>query len=794
MSSEYSSPEFLLVLKPRKKDGSPDGYRLEAYPYPFVEGTSPLASAPVPSLDTSALRERLTHLFQGKDASLPALGDFLARWLFFSPEGTTTLNPVGTIVTRLQGSVPIPQVFWQLDPELQDTYPEFQGGYVPFEALRHSRVLPLQVIRGSAGPVRGVEGLNLSGEPLAVAGRLRVLLAYANPSTDPTGRFPPLPRLHDHFQALRTALDPLIHDGLVFLEVLSNPTPEALRTQVGQFNPHVLVYAGHGYHEAHTRGGLVCVHAGEPALLPFAELASTLGSLAEPALRLGVFIACRSFAAAPLLLRVGVPAVVAMQRLGMCDFPLAGMRSFAGAFFRKLGHLEPLGEAYAAGVSQLAEDAPAAAAMPTWWLAGAHDRLFASAEERFRALYLDALLGKPEVALLPFPDVDDGIAFENLYVDQAVVEEQREKPAESASPEADQAMQRAVDQEVVKQVEVDLWEKLQSRHRVRVEAPAWMGKSTLCRWVVHQCHDPKSWLPIFVRFSDLASSGQSLLSYLCEDYAEWLGLEGREIEVELPDGRKESRSLGRWLYDRWQAGQALLVLDGADEEFDRVRRHQVLSSLPDSKQGAARARVLLTSRPLGEGGVLGFETLALRAFGRPQIERLVRCCGEALEEEERAEGFIQALGQVADGQAMELASRPGHLVQMLATYLHEGVVLTAEAELMDRVADRRFAITGRVTQSLNPDKPVYKRQMAEELAFHFLFCRGGKPLNWLKLTELAGHALQGVGYTGTLAERDILLEDLGRNSGFLRPTSRQTWSSNRCPGCNSSPPAIPLAS
>src|SRR5262245_11529205 len=70
----------------------------------------------------------------------------------------------------------------------------------------------------------------------------------------------------------------------------------------------------------------------------------------------------------------------------------------------------------------------------------------------------------------------------------------------------------------------DLFQSLQHQHRVIVEADAWTGKSTLCRWVIRECLDNKSkhlrstrhrpWVPIFIRFQDLSQSGLHIEEYL----------------------------------------------------------------------------------------------------------------------------------------------------------------------------------------------------------------------------------------------------------------------------------------
>jgi len=180
---------------------------------------------------------------------------------------------------------------------------------------------------------------------------------------------------------------------------------------------------------------------------------------------------------------------------------------------------------------------------------------------------------------------------------------------------------------------------------------------------------------------------------LQEEYTRWLGLEGRQLEVELPDGSKQYLSVGGWLFNLWQAGRALLILDGADEEFDKAKREKALASLPATQQRAINPRVLLTSRPLGDGEVLGFEKLELNEFEQRQIEDLVRRCGKVLGEQGKAEQFIKETRQAEKMRALQLAARPGHLVHMFATYVQDGVLFTAEEDLMKRVAEKRFAVT-----------------------------------------------------------------------------------------------------
>jgi hypothetical protein len=404
-------------------------------------------------------------------------------------------------------------------------------------------------------------------------------------------------------------------------------------------------------------------------------------------------------------------------------------------------------------------------------------------------IYLQALLTKPEVARVLFPEMTEGVTLGKLYVAQKVEEERRIKvEAESRGAPADpeHTLYTTVMQEVIKQVEVDLWKTLQDQHWVVVEAPAWTGKSTLCRWVTHACQQHTTWLPIYVNFRDFAQSGKSIQRYLDDDYTEWLALaHHHHIAVELPSGEQQQLSLGRWLYDQWQAGQALLILDGADEEFVREQRDNAFRRLPTSQQQTTRPRVLLTSRPLPELGALGFHKVTLKAFDGAQTDALVRRCGELLGEQAKAERFITELHESANGNTRDLASRPGHLVQLFTTYVRDHVLLHFEDDLMQRVAERRFAVTGRVTPPLTSDNPVHKRHVIEAVSFHLLFCRQGHSQTREQMLKLVGGVLAEAQENGMplYSPKDTfkMLEDLSRNSSFLKQSHTKTYDCESVP-------------
>jgi tetratricopeptide (TPR) repeat protein len=598
------------------------------------------------------------------------MGDYLAEWLFMKQSNTTgqerQYNAVGERLRERLARIHREQrlrLWICVDEELLGLL-EFRG-YLPFECLEHNRFLPVRVVRGVVSREDKRLFTPTFAQPLEVVdSKLRVLLVYANPDADkvpPRSPYPHMRDLYRHFEALYGPLDPLVYEKKLFIESLRNPTPEKLKDGLTRVNPHVLVFVGHGY--GSISGGLVLIKDGAPEPWPFPELVKAIKETPEPALSLVVFIACQSFAAAPsLLVAVGVPAVEAMQPLMHRDFPERSVPVFAGAFFGKLAYLSSITDAHTAACRALEiNDIPASALMPILWLATAEDRLFASPQVWSSNDYLEALLGKPEVALLPLPGVEGGVKFGALYVDQTVVEKRKK---------------RSVSSEHV--VKVNLWEALKEHRRIKVEAPARMGKSTFCQWVVQNCFGQIECLPILIDFRDFAQSGKSIQQYLDEDYTDWLALRGHQIEVELTDGSKKRLSFGEWLFDRWQAGGALLILDGADKESDRERRDKALASLPATKEHKAHPYVLLTSRPLGDEGPLGFKKLELKEFEPKQIENLVRRFGKVSDEKEKAKQFVKEIHQPGKVRELQQAVRPGYLVRMFATYVREGTIRVAE--------------------------------------------------------------------------------------------------------------------
>jgi len=600
MPPEKPYVDVCLMLKPQTEESG--GYVLEAYEALQTESTPPRASATLlslSSLDSSCWAGALKSICGGDSRGLQQMGNYLAEWLFIHQPGTTP-NAVGTYLQERSAHIKRPQhlrVWLRLDRALPHRN-EFRRGFLPLESLEHNSIVPVRVLRGV------VSGASTS-QPLEVADKLRVLLVYANPAEDkapPGSPYPHLQGLRQHFDLLCRTLEPLVFEEALFREVLHSPAPEQLQAALTRLNPHVLVFVGHGY--STDGGGLVCVRNGVPEEWAFPELVQAIHASQEPALRLGVFMACRSFVAAPSLLTAGVPVVLAMQPLADTDFPEQSVPVFAGSFFRVLAYLGPISDAYENACRALASsEMPVAALMPTLWLATPYDNIFASPEERLRARYLDALGEKLPMPLPPSPIVAGEANFSTVYVDQSGIEERQavhSTPTHDAAPAA-QATGATGIQGGVQRVQVDLWEALTAYHRMVLVDPAWREQHVFYQWIAQQCFEQTGWLPILVNLRDFIRRRTTLRRYLAHSYAESLGLKGYHIEVRQPHKRKQRRSVGHWLLNLWQAGEALLILDGVDTRVTPELRDKVLSLLPAARLSAVRPYVLWTSDALGEG-------------------------------------------------------------------------------------------------------------------------------------------------------------------------------------------------
>jgi outer membrane protein assembly factor BamB len=175
---------------------------------------------------------------------------------------------------------------------------------------------------------------------------LHMLVVPASPED-----MPPL-AVENEVALLRQAVQPLVDENLLAIEVLSPPTVRALRTFLVDRPCHILHFIGHG--GLNQGGGYIAFENAErkPRYLYASELKVLFS---DTSLRLVVLAACLSardvsaegapgrayLGVAPAIVDAGVPAVVAMQ----FSLPDLGGRVFAHDFYKMLARHEPVEEA-----------------------------------------------------------------------------------------------------------------------------------------------------------------------------------------------------------------------------------------------------------------------------------------------------------------------------------------------------------------------------------------------------------------------------------------------------------------
>jgi hypothetical protein len=153
---------------------------------------------------------------------------------------------------------------------------------------------------------------------LLVEPPLRILAVISTPKG-----YRELAEADEEWRRLVAALEPLLRRGLIEVERLERPTPEALEARLRNGQPvHILHFVGHGgFSELRGEGVLVFEdEAGNGVPMGGPSLAYLLQD--HPSLRLAVLNACNGARAshentfagtAQVLVQRGVPAVIAMQ-------------------------------------------------------------------------------------------------------------------------------------------------------------------------------------------------------------------------------------------------------------------------------------------------------------------------------------------------------------------------------------------------------------------------------------------------------------------------------------------------
>jgi hypothetical protein len=193
--------------------------------------------------------------------------------------------------------------------------PQLAG--LPWEYLYDAEGRGFLALSGRTPVVRYLE-LSEGLGTLLVEPPLRILAVISTPKG-----YRELAEADEEWRRLGAALEPLQRKGLIEVERLERPTPEALEARLRNGQPvHILHFVGHGgFSELRGEGVLVFEdEAGNGVPMGGPTLAYLLQD--HPSLRLAVLNACNGARAshentfagtAQVLVQRGVPAVIAMQ-------------------------------------------------------------------------------------------------------------------------------------------------------------------------------------------------------------------------------------------------------------------------------------------------------------------------------------------------------------------------------------------------------------------------------------------------------------------------------------------------
>lgn len=653
----------------------------------------------------------------GQDG-LQAYGNTFAQWLFGDEIQVGALNPIGE---HLRESAPVAnkalrvRLLVCVEPSLLRTIDFRDLGF--FQCLSANTMVPLEAVRS----VVKENGTSHPGEALSrppVADQLRVLVVLSNPDERPENTAASsehLPSLEEDFTGLIKSLEPLQRDGAIFLNVLRQASGAMLEACLQDFNPHVFVFLGHGYHDA-GGSGLVCVEQGLARRWDYDRLQHSHGAISGGAdLRLVVLVACRSFIAAPELLARGIPAVVGMQKYGGRDFPSAGVAPFAVPFFTALSDFVPVTSAFAKGVeglrvtawqdealkpvSQVAQSHDehdveeerryfrAAAVMPTLWLAGNEDQLFAESERRLRTSYRTALSGK--LTTCEWSGRPGHLPLMQVFV---------------PPPLLDTGTGQGVDLETTL-----------SRNRALVlQGSEWSGKTTVAHWCVLSTFHRDHMTPILVNLREMERDDQTLDQWLVDSCRRWLGLHSAEAVATL-------------IMDDCRKRKAVLVIDDVEHLWLEQPPSALRCRLFGEQGADTTASILVTSREWEQACHPEWACLLIQSLSSEQQRAFAQRYGEVLDVVPATRDFLQRVATAyerPDG-VTPLAERSGFWAEILAHFLGRMVLLTDESDLLDRLQQNRWRKPVESVQMIHPDEPVYKQRILDELGFHLYFCRRG---------------------------------------------------------------------
>lgn len=639
-----------------------------------------------------------------------------------------------------------------------------------FQSLSANQLVPLDAWR-SVWKGQDAAAQELVAHKQPVADQLNVLLVVSNPKDHP------LNVGDETFRLLKNELDPLAAQHALHLSLIEQPLIGALEAKLQppdpRDSPHIFIFLGHGYHNSSSPGTGVSLGCVDENGLEKPWNCSALQEILREQknhanLRLVIFLACQSFVAAPALLSLGIPAVIGMQPYLFSlrkngpeyDFPTDRLMSFAKPLFEALAQFEPITTAFQKGVDGLRDglnpdvhdQLRVAPVMPALWLANQTDQLFIAGPKRLKRLYQDALLSK--IMRCEWPGRDN-VTIDKVFVDP---------PLWNLGTDSKSTCDKIL-------------ELLSSGQAVALEGPEWSGKTTVAHWVVSQVFQSEK-IPILIDGRAMKTAKQTLEQWVLTSCRDRLGLMVYQDVTNL-------------IMQAYQAGNAVLVIDDGDPHWLTEPPHALKQHLREEQQPTNTSPILVTVSEGAHASDTNWTRLHIEPLHPKQQTTLVGRYGKAVSATPTTETFLQRVGDARQqpNGVTTLAGRPGFLVDMLAQFLRQEVLLTNEADLLARRQQHHWNKPIASASLSQPDEPVYKQRLLEALGFHLYCCRQGRDkasdakaimeamLNAQSLyaPEPAAELLNNEQPNNRSEQASELLQEFVEARPFLRHTAKQGW-------------------
>ncbi|MEQ1846724.1 MAG: hypothetical protein ABL983_14255, partial [Nitrospira sp.] len=312
------------------------------------------------------------------------------------------------------------------------------------------------------------------------------------------------------------------------------------------------------------------------------------------------------------------------------------------------------------------------------------DRLFAPEDERLKTLYKDALLSKIMLC--------EWVGHDKVTIDQVFVDMLLRNLSTDGKSTCDKIL-----------------ELLSSGQAVALEGPEWSGKSTVAHWVVSQVFESKK-IPIFVDGRAMKTEKQTLEQWVLASCRDRLGL------MVYPEAT-------RLIMQAYQTGNAVLVIDDGDPHWLTEPPHALKQQLCEEQQATNTSPIIVTVSEGAHASDANWTRLRIEPLHPNGQAELVKAYGAAVNAEPAAEDFGLRLSEAAQRpeELTALTGRPGFLVDMLAQFLRQEVLLTNEADLLARRQQHHWN-KPIANVPLQPDEPVYKQRLLDALGFHLYCC------------------------------------------------------------------------